>query len=157
MIQFHNICRELKEALRLNSFIVHVSVNTGASDLANDPAIKDACRRNSALMNEANRFVNGAMDKAAALAFETLQHCDSVQIRMHWYGEMSEETAREKIAEARKRFTRNYFVLTGVVKGEIVCQWNPKAQKRVTLLDSIGRVLQARICTYLRLNDVVDI
>lgn len=108
-------------------------------------------------MNEAIRFVNGAMDKAATLAFETLQHCDSMLIRMHWYGDMSEETAREKVAEARRRFTRNYFVLTGVVKAEIVCQRNPKAQKRVTLLDSIGRVLQARICAYLRLNDVVNI
>ncbi|KAL1478490.1 hypothetical protein MTO96_035011, partial [Rhipicephalus appendiculatus] len=157
MVQFHNILRELKEALRRNSFIMHVRVHTETSDPSNDPAIKDACRQNSALMNEAIRFVNGAMDKTAALAFETLQHCQSVSIRMYWYGDMSEESALEKIAEARERLALNYFALAGVVKANIVCQRNPKAKKKVTLLDSIGRVMQARICSYLSLTDVVDI
>ncbi|KAL1442953.1 hypothetical protein MTO96_046162, partial [Rhipicephalus appendiculatus] len=157
MVQFHNILRELKEALRRNSFIMHVRVHTETSDPSNDPAIKDACRQNSALMNEAIRFVNGAMDKTAALAFETLQHCQSVTIRMYWYGDMSEESALKKIAEARERLALNYFALAGVVKAEIVCQRNPKAKKKVTLLDSIGRVMQARICSYLSLTDVVDI
>ncbi|XP_049267307.1 uncharacterized protein LOC125756500 [Rhipicephalus sanguineus] len=86
MVQFRNICRELKEALRRNRFIVHINVNLGNSNLSNDPAIKDAIRQNSALINQAIRFVNGSMDKTDALAFETLQHCRSVSIRMHSHG-----------------------------------------------------------------------
>ncbi|KAL1468466.1 hypothetical protein MTO96_041455, partial [Rhipicephalus appendiculatus] len=47
MLQFRNICRELKEALRRNRFIVNVNVDIGNADPSNDPAIKDALRQNS--------------------------------------------------------------------------------------------------------------
>ncbi|KAH7975994.1 hypothetical protein HPB52_007251 [Rhipicephalus sanguineus] len=157
MVQFRNICRELKEALRRNRFIVHINVNLGNSNLSNDPAIKDAIRQNSALINQAIRFVNGSMEKTDALAFETLQHCRSVSIRMHSHGGIPLESALQKVAEARKRLALNYFVLAGIVKAEIVCQRNRKAKKKMTLLDKIGRVMQARICSYLSLTDVMDI
>ncbi|XP_049276187.1 uncharacterized protein LOC119372200 isoform X1 [Rhipicephalus sanguineus] len=157
MVQFRNICRELKEALRRNRFIAHININLGNSDLSNDPAIKEAIRRNSALINQAIRFVNGSMDKTDALAFETLQHCRSVSIRMHSHGGISLESALQKVAEARERLALNYFVLAGVVKAKLVCQMTRKEEKKMTLLDKIGRVMQARICSYLSLTDVVDI
>ncbi|KAL1442701.1 hypothetical protein MTO96_046289 [Rhipicephalus appendiculatus] len=109
------------------------------------------------LINQAIRFVNGSMDKTDALAFETLQHCQSVPIRMHSYIDISLDSAELKVSEARERLALNYFVLAGVVKAKVVCQRKRKAKKKMTLLDSIGRVMQARICSYLSLTDVVDI
>ncbi|XP_075729018.1 uncharacterized protein LOC142771423 [Rhipicephalus microplus] len=158
MIQCRAIIRELKEALRKNRFLITVSVNTGNADPSCEPAIKHFSRRNSALINQAVRFVNGSMDKSDALAFELLQHCASVSIRMETYAGISMEAVLEKIAEARQRLALNYFILTGVVKVEIVCQRSRKAiEEQVTFLDDIGRVLQAHVCSYLGLTDVMDI
>ncbi|XP_049267305.1 uncharacterized protein LOC125756499 [Rhipicephalus sanguineus] len=157
MVQVRNICRELKEALRRNRFILNVNVSTERSIPSNDPAIRETLRQNSMLVNQAIRFVNGSMDKTDALAFEALQHCESVPIRMYSYSNISYESAVEKVAEARERLALNYFVLAGIVKAEIACQRNRKAKKKRTLLDNISRVMQARICSYLSLTDVVDI
>ncbi|KAL3241399.1 hypothetical protein MRX96_021645 [Rhipicephalus microplus] len=158
MVQCRAIIRELKEALRKNRFLITVRVNTGNADPSCEPAIKHFSRRNSALINQAVRFVYGSMDKSDALAFELLQHCASVSIRMETYAGLSMEAVLEKIAEARQRLALNYFILTGVVKVEIVCQRSRKAiEEKVTFLDDIGRVLQARVCSYLGLTDVMDI
>ncbi|KAL1482953.1 hypothetical protein MTO96_033468 [Rhipicephalus appendiculatus] len=113
--------------------------------------------KTQALINKAVRFVNGSMDKTDALAFETLQYCQSVSVRMHSYGGVSLESVLQKVAEARERLALNYFVLVGVVKAKIVCQEICKGKKKMTLLDNIGTVMQARICSYLSLTDVMDI
>ncbi|KAL1448436.1 hypothetical protein MTO96_044064 [Rhipicephalus appendiculatus] len=105
------------------------------------------------LINQAIRFVGGSMHKTDALAFEILQHCRSV--RMSLMCDKSRESASEKIAEARQRLALNYFLLTGVVKANIVCNRNCKAKNK-TLFDNIGRHMQARICSYLSLTDVLD-
>ncbi|KAL3241405.1 hypothetical protein MRX96_021649 [Rhipicephalus microplus] len=85
MVQFHNICREVKEALRRNRFILNVSARTGYSNPSNDPAIKAAIRQNSVLISQSLRFVTGSMEKTDAVAFETLQHCQSLVARICSY------------------------------------------------------------------------
>nr|XP_037270972.1 uncharacterized protein LOC119163135 isoform X1 [Rhipicephalus microplus] len=89
MVQFHNICREVKEALRRNRFILNVSARTGYSNPSNDPAIKAAIRQNSVLISQSLRFVTGSMEKTDAMAFETLQHCQSLVVRLHTYTDAS--------------------------------------------------------------------
>ncbi|KAH7985162.1 hypothetical protein HPB52_024284 [Rhipicephalus sanguineus] len=106
--------------------------------------------------NRAVRFVNGSMEKVDALAFDTLQHCESVPLRLLMDFDICRDSALEKVAEARQRLLFNYFVLTGVVEAKVVCERNRKAKKKKTTLDMIGRRLQARICSYLSLADVMD-
>ncbi|KAL3196203.1 hypothetical protein MRX96_045305 [Rhipicephalus microplus] len=96
-------------------------------------------------------------NKTDALAFETLQHCHSVPLSIRTFGDIFLEEALEKIAEAHERLALNYVFLVGVAKAKIVCRRNRKAKKKITLLDNIGRSMQARICSYLSLTDVVDI
>ncbi|KAL1445503.1 hypothetical protein MTO96_044992 [Rhipicephalus appendiculatus] len=96
------------------------------------------------------------MEKVDALAFSTLQHCESVPLRLLMDLGICRESALEKVAEARQMLALNYFVLAGVVKANVVCHRNRKAKKEKTMLDMIGQDMQARICSYLSLTDVVD-
>ncbi|KAH7976544.1 uncharacterized protein LOC119371884 [Rhipicephalus sanguineus] len=153
-LQARYICRELKEAIVRNRFLIGLTVELGISKPSNEPAIKNALGRNMILVNEATRFVAGSMHKTDALAFETLQHCESVRMNINY--NRHSESAASKIAQARERLALNYFVLTGVVKAKIVCHRNRKAKKKKTLFDNIGRHMQARICSYLSLTDVLD-
>ncbi|XP_037498603.1 uncharacterized protein LOC119375998 [Rhipicephalus sanguineus] len=155
-VQVRSICRELKEAILRNRFLMNVVVRIGLSERSNDPVIRDALRSNTVLLNRAVRFVNGSMEKVDALAFDTLQHCESVPLRLVMDLDICRESALEKVAEARQRLVFNYFVLTGVVQAAVVCERNRKAKKKKTTLDMIGRRMQARICSYLSLADVVD-
>ncbi|KAH6921449.1 hypothetical protein HPB50_000597 [Hyalomma asiaticum] len=156
-VQSRRICLELKEALRQNRFITSLSVQLGPCDQSTEPIIKDCLRRNAALLNQAVRFVRGSMERVDALAFETLQHCGSVRTRLAVLLDVSDELAVEMVAEARARLAFNYFTLAGVVKTKVACHRNRKAKKRKTSLDNVGRALHARISSYLRLTDVVDI
>lgn len=105
------------------------------------------------LVNQAVRFVDGSMDKADALAFDTLRHCQSVLLALLVHNSRAEATS--KLAEARQRLSLNYFLFTSVVKANIVCNRNGKAKMR-TMFDNIGRNMQAFICSYLSLTDVLD-
>ncbi|KAH7976334.1 hypothetical protein HPB52_012021 [Rhipicephalus sanguineus] len=155
-VQVRSICRELKEAILRNRFLMNVAVKIGLSERSHDLVIMDALRSNTVLLNRAVRFVNGSMEKVDALAFDTLQHCESVPLRMLMDFDICRESALEKVAEARQRLVFNYFVLTGVVEAAVVCERSRKAKKKKTTLDMIGRRLQARICSYLSLADVMD-
>ncbi|XP_049513156.1 uncharacterized protein LOC125940723 [Dermacentor silvarum] len=152
--QVRNICRELKEAIPRNRFAIAFSVLTEERECSSDPAIRDALRHNVMLVNQAVRFVNGSMEKTDALAFETLHSCMSVQSSLRVNFNISEESAHEKVVEARKRLTFNYFIIAGVVKDKIVCRPH---RKRNTTFDKLGNDMQARICSYLSLTDVMDI
>ncbi|KAH7974856.1 hypothetical protein HPB49_020442 [Dermacentor silvarum] len=152
--QVRNICRELKEAIPRNRFAIAFSVLTEERECSSDPAIRDALRHNVMLVNQAVRFVNGSMEKTDALAFETLHSCMSVQSSLRVNFNISEESAHEKVVEARKRLAFNYFIIAGVVKDKIVCRPH---RKRNTTFDKLGKDMQARICSYLSLTDVMDI
>ncbi|KAH6919908.1 hypothetical protein HPB50_029104 [Hyalomma asiaticum] len=156
MVQSRRIYQELKEAVRRNRFITCVNVMGGTRDDA--VVIMDYLRRNAMLVNQALRFVDGSTKKADALAFETLQHCESLQIRLQLNFEVSQDSAAKTVAESRRRLAFDYFILAGVVKAKIACQRNRKAKKnKKTLFDNLGKDLQARICSYLSLRDVVDV
>ncbi|KAL3196204.1 hypothetical protein MRX96_045306 [Rhipicephalus microplus] len=47
MVQFRNVYRELKEALRKNRFIINVNVNVGNADPSKEPAIKYVLGQNT--------------------------------------------------------------------------------------------------------------
>ncbi|KAL3223697.1 hypothetical protein MRX96_027224 [Rhipicephalus microplus] len=154
--QLRSICRELKEAILENRFLMNVAVMIANHERSNDPIIRNALRSNTVLLNRAIRFVNGSMEKVDALAFDTLQHCESVPLRVLMDLDISRESAREKVAEAHHRLAFNYFVLAGVVNAEMVCHRIMKGKKRKTTLDMIGRDMHVCICSYLSLTDVVD-
>lgn len=155
MIQLRTVCRELKEALSRNRFVIGVTVNVErGKDRSRDPVILGALRRNLMLANSAVHFVNGSTEKKDALAFETLQYSFSIQLSLRLCFDVPDESLEEMITEARRRLAFDYFVLVGVVKARIVCNPHPK---RKTTFDKIGRDMQARICSYLSLTDVVDI
>ncbi|XP_037554744.1 uncharacterized protein LOC119431330 [Dermacentor silvarum] len=154
MIQQRNVCRELKEALLRNRFVIGITVNVARRDCSRDPVILGALRRNLMLVNKAVHFVNGSVEKQDALAFETLQYCFSVQLSLRAVFNALDQSVIEKIAEARKRLASEYFILVGVVKTRIACHPH---RKRKTTFDKLGKDMQARICSYLSLTDVVDI
>ncbi|KAH6921154.1 hypothetical protein HPB50_027858 [Hyalomma asiaticum] len=155
-VESRRLCHELKEAFRRNIFITDLCIDLGSCDLSSDQVIRDAVRRNSMLASQAVRFVEGSMEKADALAFETLQHCESVRVYLHVHSNVSPESAVQMVVAASKRLTFNYFIITGVVQSKISCHRNRKAKKK-TLFDNIARGMQARICSYLSLRDVVEI
>lgn len=156
MVQSRRIHQELKEAVRRNRFITCLNVIGGTRDDA--VVIMEYLRRNAMLVNQALRFVDGSTKKADALAFETLQHCESLQIRLQLNFEVSQESAAKTVAESRRRLAFDYFILAGIVKAKVVCQRNRKAKKKKnTLFDNLGRDLQACICSYLSLRDVIDV
>ncbi|XP_050032422.2 uncharacterized protein [Dermacentor andersoni] len=152
--QLRGICRELKEALLRNRFVVNIEIYAADRVRSNQPVIRDSLRRNAMLVNEAVRFVKGSMEKNDALAFETLEHCLSLQLSLRMDLNLSLDSALEKITEARERLAFNYFILAGVVKAKIVCG---SRRKKKTTFDKLGKDMQARICSYLSLNDVMDI
>ncbi|XP_049512854.1 uncharacterized protein LOC125940566 [Dermacentor silvarum] len=154
MAQLRSICRELKEALLRNRFVINIELYLAEGDRSNHPLIREALNRNVMLVNEAVRFVSGSLEKKHALAFETLKDCCSVRLSVRVTFNISDESALEKINEARERLAFNYFILAGVVKAKIVCLPH---RKRKTTFDKLGKDMQARICSYLSLNDVVDI
>ncbi|XP_054924996.1 uncharacterized protein [Dermacentor andersoni] len=152
--QVRHICRELKNVIRRNRFVISFSLPTEERECSNDPFVREALRHNVMLVNQAVRFVNGSLEKTDALAFETLHNCLSVQSSLRVNFNISDEAALGKIAEARERLAFNYFTLAGVVKDKIVCRPHRKGK---TTFDKLGKDMQARICSYLCLNDVMDI
>ncbi|KAH6922508.1 hypothetical protein HPB50_015168 [Hyalomma asiaticum] len=161
-VQIRYICRELKEALAGNRLIMDVTALVQRSQLHSFPDIKHVLGRNTMLINRAIRFVMGSMEKEDALAFEILRHSESLNITLKRKWKIPRKRALVMIAEARDRLTFNYFALAGVVRAKVACHRNLKGrkkqkQRKQTLLDDISRDLQARICSYLSLTDVVDI
>ncbi|XP_075560554.1 uncharacterized protein LOC142592773 [Dermacentor variabilis] len=148
------VCRELKEAILRNRFLIGVAVQMIRDNHASDFVIKDALRRNMLYVHEAIRFINGSNEKSHALAFETLQYSQSLKMVLALNLSTSEEEAAEKIDEARERLAANYFRLTGVVRDKITCKRDRR--KRATL-DDLTVDLLARICSYLSLTDVMDL
>ncbi|XP_075730264.1 uncharacterized protein LOC119164684 isoform X3 [Rhipicephalus microplus] len=153
-LQVRYVCRTLKEVVGRNRFLMALTVSLKSSKPSNDPVMKKALSRNTMLVNQAVRFVDGSMDKADALAFDTLRHCQSVLLALLVHNSRAEATS--KLAEARQRLSLNYFLFTGVVKANIVCNRNSKAKMRTMTFDNIGRNMQALICSYLSLTDVLD-
>ncbi|KAL3214782.1 hypothetical protein MRX96_034682 [Rhipicephalus microplus] len=159
--------KEVDAAVTLGAIARHRSFDAAEIECSKkvEPAIlyilADALARTKSLqkvlISQSLRFVTGSMEKTDAVAFETLQHCQSLVVRLHTYTDASIESARLMVSEARERLALNYFILAGIVKAKIVCQQSHKSQKKITLLDNIGRAMQARICSYLSLTDVVDI
>ncbi|KAK8762364.1 hypothetical protein V5799_026368 [Amblyomma americanum] len=149
--QLRTVCRELKEAVPRNRFLTHLALNLHDGNHASDSAILDALRRNRVLLNQAVRFVHGSNDKKEALAFETLQFSRTVLVDLR---KRDEARAKEEISEARRRLALNYFIFTGVVKAKIVCWPRPRGK---CMFDMLGKDVQARICSYLSVTDVMDI
>ncbi|KAK8779573.1 hypothetical protein V5799_019085 [Amblyomma americanum] len=153
--QLRTVCRELKEAMPRNRFLTNVAVNLQDANHASDVVIKDALRRNRVFINEAVHFIKGSNEKKEALAFETLQYSRSVVTDLCTGAvECDEDRAKKQIDEARCRLALNYFIFTGVVKAKVVCRPHPKRKPR---FDKLGKDMQARICSYLSLTDVIGI
>ncbi|XP_049513708.1 uncharacterized protein LOC125940959 [Dermacentor silvarum] len=153
-VQFQRICSQLTKALLRNFIVTSITVNVEKRNHSNQPVLKEALRRNLVFVNRAVHFVNGSMEKMDAIAFETLQRCYSVKLSLCNAFNNSDQSAIEKIAEARKRLAFDYFILVGVVKTRIAC--HPR-RKRKTTFDKLGRDMQALICSYLSLTDVLSI
>ncbi|XP_050032147.1 uncharacterized protein [Dermacentor andersoni] len=150
--QLRSVCRELKEAILRNRFLVVVSVAVGDDNRASDYVIKESLRRNMMLVNQAIRFVYGSMQKSDALAFETLQYSYSVPLMLCENFSLTDKEAKEKVEDARKRLAANYFILTGVIRRRVTCD-----QLGRTTLDDLDVDLLALICSYLSLTDVMDV
>ncbi|KAK8768516.1 hypothetical protein V5799_015021 [Amblyomma americanum] len=107
------------------------------------------------LRNQAGNFVKGSNDKKHAQAFETLQYFGDFREELCSDNEdLDEAPAKKQIDEACKRLALNYFIFTGVVKAKIVCHPHPKRQPT---FDKLSKGVQAHICSYLSLSDVMDI
>ncbi|KAK8762361.1 hypothetical protein V5799_026372 [Amblyomma americanum] len=153
--QIRTVCRELKEAMPRNRFLTTVAVNSLSGNCASDIVIKEALRRNRMLVNQAVHFVKGSDSKKDALAFETLQHSRTVVRQLcKDSGDPDEASARGKIDKARRRLTFDYFIFTGVVKDKIACRPH---SKRKPGFDKLDKHVQAHICSYLSLTDVMDV
>ncbi|KAK8771952.1 hypothetical protein V5799_024804 [Amblyomma americanum] len=74
------ICGELKEAVPSNRFLTDLIVELRGVNRATDFVIKEALRRNRALVNEAVNFVKGSSNRKDAVAFEALQYSWTVQL-----------------------------------------------------------------------------
>ncbi|XP_077497690.1 uncharacterized protein LOC144108299 [Amblyomma americanum] len=153
--QIRTVCRELKEAIPRNRFLTTVAVNSLSGNCASDIVIKEALRRNRMLVNQAVHFVKGSDSKKDALAFETLQHSRTLVRQLcKDSGDPDEASARGKIDKARRRLTLDYFIFTGVVKDKVAC--HPRS-KRKPGFDKLDKHVQAHICSYLSLTDVMDV
>ncbi|KAH7985737.1 hypothetical protein HPB52_025434 [Rhipicephalus sanguineus] len=153
-IQLLSICRELEEAIPRNRFLLDVQLRTKEVKRYNDSIIRSAIRRNHGLVNQALRFIKGSMKKEDALAFEILQNCASLRLSLRVNLNTSDESDMERyIDEARKRLSFDYFVLVGVVKAKIACHPHLKGSTR---FDKLSKLMQAHICSFLSLTDVVD-
>ncbi|XP_070397104.1 uncharacterized protein [Dermacentor albipictus] len=150
--QLRSVCRELKEAILRNRFLVVVNVAVGDDNRASDYVIKESLRRNMMLVNQAIRFVYGSMQKSDALAFETLQYSYSVHLTICENYRLDDKEAKEKVEDARNRLAANYFIFTGVVRRRVTCD-----QRGRTTLNDLDVDLLARICSYLSLTDVMDV
>nr|XP_037270971.1 uncharacterized protein LOC119163133 [Rhipicephalus microplus] len=77
--QLRAICRELKQTVPQNRYLISVSVVLQGDNRASDFQIKETLRHNFALVHQAIQFVNGSMNKSEGLAFETLRRSYSVR------------------------------------------------------------------------------
>ncbi|KAL1468576.1 hypothetical protein MTO96_041408, partial [Rhipicephalus appendiculatus] len=148
--QLRFIIRELKETVPRNRYLISVSVVLAGDNRASDYQIKEALRRNIALVHQAIQFVNGSMTKTQALAFETLRRSYSVRLVMQDQFDIVESDAVAKIAAARDRLNKNYFSLTNVIKRGLACS------RSGCTIASLTDDLVGRLCSYLSLTDVVD-
>ncbi|XP_037272795.2 uncharacterized protein LOC119164680 [Rhipicephalus microplus] len=148
--QLRAICRELKQTVPQNRYLISVSVVLQGDNRASDFLIKETLRHNFALVHQAIQFVNGSMNKSEGLAFETLRRSYSVrQVMQDEFG-VAESDAWVKIGEARDRLNKNYFILTKVVQRGIACSSGEYT------IASLNENLLARLCSYLSLSDVID-
>ncbi|XP_049275547.1 uncharacterized protein LOC125760016 [Rhipicephalus sanguineus] len=149
--QVRPICRMLGVSILRNRALVSLEVKVGGYNYANEFAIKATLRRNMMNVHQAARFVNGADERSAIVAFEELQNSYSLTKVLIQYFTMPEEDALAMIRDARTRLAAGYFTYTGVVMRSVACE--PNLEERPTL-EALGTNLVARVCSYLNLTDV---
>ncbi|XP_037498607.1 uncharacterized protein LOC119372202 [Rhipicephalus sanguineus] len=148
--QLRSICYRLKEVVPRNRYLISVNVVFAGDNRAGDYQIKEALRRNIALVHNAIQFINGSMTKSDALAFETLRKSYSVRLVMQDQFGVAESDARLKIDAALDRLYQNYFILTNVVKHGLSCSQDGST------IASLPERAMGRLCSFLSLTDVVD-
>uniref|UniRef100_A0A023G927 Ran gtpase-activating protein n=1 Tax=Amblyomma triste TaxID=251400 RepID=A0A023G927_AMBTT len=120
--------------------------------------IRERLRRNTHLMMQAIEFVLAhTISKLGAAAFE--MHKESTFFRQE-LGKAGESRGRESsalalIREAELFIEDNYFLITGVVKEEIVCVRPKRKRKKVAMFDVLNRDCLKEVLSYLRVSDVI--
>lgn len=153
--QMRAICHELQDSIVQNRYLLSLSITTADDNRASDYPLKQALRRNRALVNQAIRFIYGSMETSDALAFDALSYTASLGAVMYDHYDVGNRESDSLIVQARNRVASNYFTLAGIVRRRAVCA--APASPGLKQIDDLSNNLQHRICSYLRLGDIVDL
>ncbi|XP_040076279.2 NLR family CARD domain-containing protein 3-like [Ixodes scapularis] len=147
----------LAGGLSSNQVLQKLSVVYPASSVAGF-SVSQCLRRNCALLNRALQFVlKIAKDKSSAAAFQVYRRSEyfTYELSLLRTSE-SALSADSLVREANKYIEENYFVITGVVKDELVCLRPHRRTALTTKLDQLNAYCLYVITSFLKVSDVKD-
>ncbi|KAM7288969.1 hypothetical protein ISCGN_029107 [Ixodes scapularis] len=145
----------LAGGLSSNQVLQKLSVVYPASSVAGF-SVSQCLRRNCALLSRAVQFVlKIATDKSSAAAFQLYRRSEYFAHDVSLYPEvLSALSANSLVREANKYILENYFVITGVVKGELVCLRPHRRTAPSAQLDDLNAYCLHAIASFLKVSDV---
>ncbi|KAG0444297.1 hypothetical protein HPB47_013951 [Ixodes persulcatus] len=145
----------LAGGLSSNQVLQKLSVVYPASSVAGF-RVSQCLRRNCALLNRALQFVLKIVtDKSSAAAFQVHRQSEYFTHELSLCPEgLSASSADSLVREADKYILENYFVITGVVKGELVCMRPHRRTALTAQLDELNAYCLYVIASFLKVSDV---
>ncbi|CAN7995158.1 unnamed protein product [Ixodes hexagonus] len=146
----------LASGLTSNRFMQQLSVGYPASSAAGF-AVSEHLRRNSTVLNQAVQFaLRTATDRTSAAAFQLHQRTEFFAHELSLIPEVADlSAAKALIREAHNFILHNYFVVTGVVKRDIICP-RPRRTRSAqrTQFDELNAYCLYAIASCLKVSDV---
>lgn len=143
------VCAKLKEVVKYSRYLVDLRVERDHVNYANDYGTKSVLRNNMLFVHVGVRFVLGSCNWRHAWAFENVHDTESVRMVLTRDFTHDYDKALELIEKARKRLPYEYFIITGIVNKRVTCV--PSGEYTLDMLDVD---LLARVCSFLKVNDV---
>ncbi|KAG0410366.1 hypothetical protein HPB47_012511 [Ixodes persulcatus] len=147
----------LAGGLSSNQVLQKLSVVYPASSVAGF-SVSQCLRRNCALLNRALQFVlKTATNKRSAAAFQVYRRSEYFTYELSLLPKgLSALSAVSLVREANKYIQEKYFVITGVVKDELVCLRPHRSTALTTQLDELNAYCLYVITSFLKVSDVKD-
>ncbi|EEC06320.1 leucine rich repeat and NACHT domain-containing protein, putative [Ixodes scapularis] len=147
--------KAVASGLSSNRFLQQLSVTYAAPSAAGF-SVSECLRRNGALLNHALQFaLKRATDKSSAAAFQLYQRSEFFAYELSRVPEvMCLSSAELLIQEAKNYILRNYFIVTGVVKRNLICRTFRRGTVVTTQFDKLNAYCLYAIASYLQVADV---
>ncbi|KAH6922175.1 hypothetical protein HPB50_010392 [Hyalomma asiaticum] len=143
------VCAKLKEVVKYSRYLVELRVERDHVNYANDYGTKSILRNNMLFVHVGVRFVLGSCNWRHAWAFENVHHTESLRMVLTRDFTHDYDKTLELVDRARKRLPYEYFIITRIVNKRVTCVPSDKCT-----LDMLDVDLLARVCSFLKVNDV---